>query len=579
MAEKRRHHPNGATSHDDQDEQQQLLPISTSSPIWRLLRKQTGSVLVFSVCLISCLATFRTSLTSAALTVNNHEDGDSLESVQAVFNASRASATTAAAADSHTDESEIDSGSSNQQTQVPLLDKEHEHIIMDASLHHTQNQSDMDSQRNNNGNSKGNNLPVQETRRLPPPNNSLITSIVADRAPPHHPLSVCSSSNRESTFTTGKGTPKENECCVAWDVDADPWWLHNPTWEISRENESTQCFAPMQNKEKAAFFQTLYDLQWKNTTDCSQIISSTQVNSGYSASINWLAYSFLKALQEQRPFQIDQHDVPWLYGPQNVSSWAYCPSQDITCYFLPLSACPRKLVVKTNLQRVVRMDRLATRPERSPTSFRQFEWLKDFMTRPRQKMRRKLMELRDSVALQLPCITMHVRRADVGIPGKPYRRYASVAEYLDAAKSTIDPGANILLLTDDQSTIDEVHKYHSEEYHWMYLNRTRHHGVQGGWESHVPSGDGPLEVLAILTETHLAMQCKKIIHGDSGFIGAIRQKMGAQGIRHNTYHVATTVTKDEAIKWPWDGNERTAYFQKEMDEYRRHYFAAKKSKT
>ena len=78
------------------------------------------------------------------------------------------------------------------------------------------------------------------------------------------------------------------------------------------------------------------------------------------------------------------------------------------------------------------------------------------------------------------------------MPKRPYRRYAAVQEYLDVGQ--VEGGDTIFLLTDDQTTIDEINTYHKNEYNWVYLNKTRHRGMEGGWEGHVPSGDGPFEV-------------------------------------------------------------------------------------
>ncbi|CAB9511758.1 expressed unknown protein [Seminavis robusta] len=363
------------------------------------------------------------------------------------------------------------------------------------------------------------------------------------------------------------------ECCADWDTNVDDWWLHKPTWEATRETPTKQCFSPMMNSEKAAFFQSLYDIQWKG--NCSQLITSTQINSGYSASINWLGYTFLNSSIEQKPFQITQHDFPWMYGPKNKSHWAYCESEDITCLILPVSKCERDYVPQKQLRRHL-IGRVWKQPRNNPSARLDFEWRKDFLLRPNQIMRKKVYEMTTSIDLKTPCLTMHVRRGDSGIPEKPYRRYAAVQEYLDEADAK--DGDNILLLTDDQTTIDEIKQYHSN-YNWFYLNRTRHSGTEGGWQSHVPSGDGPFEVAAIKTEAHLAGFCKKFVHGTSGFMRTIRGMMEAEGKFVDTYFVRTGVGKEHAKKWPYDGKERVAYFMKEMDEYRKKSNAKKKAKA
>lgn len=195
--------------------------------------------------------------------------------------------------------------------------------------------------------------------------------------------------------------------------------------------------------------------------------------------------------------------------------------------------------------------------------------------RPKQAMRYKLMEMRQSIDLPLPCTTMHVRRGDAGFPRPPYRRYAAVQEYLDAA--SVAEGDNIMLLTDDQSTIDEIKKYH-RNYNWTYLERPRNRGIDGGWESHVPSGDGAYEILSIYTEVALASQCSKVVHGQSGFMKVLRGKMEMAGRKYKAFIIDTGVSKANAKKWPSDGKARIDYFEKQMADYRAKSDAKKKEK-
>ena len=142
-----------------------------------------------------------------------------------------------------------------------------------------------------------------------------------------------------------------------------------------------------------------------------------------------------------------------------------------------------------------------------------FEWQRQYMMRPKHVMRIELYKMKQILNLPLPCVTMHVRRGDAGFPRAPYRRYAAVQEYLDAAD--VEEGANIFLLTDDNSTIEEINEHHPN-YKWFYLDRPRNRGVDGGWEGHIPSGKPEFEVLTILTEFSLASQCEKLVQGDSG---------------------------------------------------------------
>ena len=93
-------------------------------------------------------------------------------------------------------------------------------------------------------------------------------------------------------------------------------------------------------------------------------------------------------------------------------------------------------------------------------------------------------------------------------------------EYLDAVPD-LKKGDSILLLTDDETTIDEIHKYLWNDYNWVYLNRPRKRAVEYEFDGHIPSGDEAFEVLAIHTELHLAKMCTQVVYGKSGFVGSL----------------------------------------------------------
>ena len=154
----------------------------------------------------------------------------------------------------------------------------------------------------------------------------------------------------------------------------------------------------------------------------------------------------------------------------------------------------------------------------------------------------------DSKTMPYPCTTIHVRRGDSGIPRAPYRRYAAVQEYLDAAKPGLHKGDNIFLLTDDQSTIDEVQQYHAKDYHWMYMDRPRHKGIEGGFDGHIPSKDEAFDLLVILMEMQLAKTCNKLVYGQSGFARALTEEMDMEGRKYKKIKIDTTVSKEIAEK-------------------------------
>lgn len=93
-----------------------------------------------------------------------------------------------------------------------------------------------------------------------------------------------------------------------------------------------------------------------------------------------------------------------------------------------------------------------------------------------------------------------------------------------------------MLLTDDVSTIEEVERYHSKDYKWIYVKRQRVRGTEGGFNGHIPSGDEGLEVITIMAEVKLASQCNKLVSGHSGFVTTITDAMDAAGKKYKKFY-------------------------------------------
>lgn len=66
------------------------------------------------------------------------------------------------------------------------------------------------------------------------------------------------------------------------------------------------------------------------------------------------------------------------------------------------------------------------------------------------------------------------------------RNFYSIQEYL--TRGNIPKGERVLLLTDDQSAIDEATLLHPE-YQWTFWNRTRNFGPTAFNSQFFPSGD------------------------------------------------------------------------------------------
>lgn len=308
-------------------------------------------------------------------------------------------------------------------------------------------------------------------------------------------------------------------CCGTWDVDLDPWWQNNPLWLVSDENSTHFCFSRMpaksaRDKEHIAFLEALHQLQWHG--NCSNVHAKPQINSGLSASLNFLHKGFISAWAANRPFQVTQQrdTFEWKYAtyPQNKSG--ICPTRDVRCYFLPVSNCQARIKQNDGDDRYLEFF--------TATSGR---WLREYFTRPLQHIRRQLFNFRESASmpkLKTPCSVLHVRRTDVTLEGALWkkRKYFPIADYLEH----VNVGSNVLLMTDDQSAVDEALGLHPN-YTWYFINRTRHYGASGGLNQHLPSKDPLLEMTIILSELRLASQCNRLVHTKSGFVVLIKEAL------------------------------------------------------
>eukprot|EP00978_Attheya_sp_CCMP212_P047628 scaffold422644_cov102-Attheya_sp.AAC.2 len=83
---------------------------------------------------------------------------------------------------------------------------------------------------------------------------------------------------------------------------------------------------------------------------------------------------------------------------------------------------------------------------------------------------------------------------------------------------------NIFLLADDQNAVAEALAQYPE-YNWMYFDRQRHRGAEGGWENQLPYNDPKHEVTVILSTLQLVRQCDTFIHSFTSFSHYIWKEM------------------------------------------------------
>mmetsp|Transcript_2544 Transcript_2544/g.3643 ORF Transcript_2544/g.3643 Transcript_2544/m.3643 type:complete len:145 (+) Transcript_2544:2-436(+) len=118
--------------------------------------------------------------------------------------------------------------------------------------------------------------------------------------------------------------------------------------------------------------------------------------------------------------------------------------------------------------------------------------------------------------MQSPCTVIHVRRSD--IKGHYKRKYHAIKEYVDSMEA-LGKGKlheNILLLSDDQNAIEEAQRDYPNK-NWMFFNRTRFRGTEGGWENHFPSGDPKTEVVTLLSIYKAVKHCDSISKQEGNF--------------------------------------------------------------
>jgi hypothetical protein len=338
----------------------------------------------------------------------------------------------------------------------------------------------------------------------------------------------------------------------------------NPTWAF---------VGPTPDVAKRDFLLRLHKLQWGDsnsksnsnsststtTVNCSNLITTVPISSGYGASLGFLYSTFWFAYTRGYPFQVVKRG-PWMYAlatSYDNYTWADCPDRDASCVYLPVSPCSRFHPATQ------------PKPKRRPNPDDPIQvleglWLRDYLIRPNQGFRHAIATLKQPYIQQLQqegCIALHVRRSDAGVPQRPFRRYAAIQEYLDLLPNTaLNTTTTIFLLTDDASAIDELQQHFlnnlNSPFKWVYTNKTRNRGTEKGFDGHIPvDSHGPQELLWITVEHELAAAyCKTLVHGMSGYANILWDKMmlvaGTHGRKGLTkYYLDTKVEKDQVAEY------------------------------
>ena len=312
--------------------------------------------------------------------------------------------------------------------------------------------------------------------------------------------------------------------CVRWKENRDEWWTHHPDWEVADENRTHYCFAPIEDQEKAAVFRRLYQVQFR-TGDCSKVITKPMWSSGWGADFENVVDGLKHAYDTGIPTEMHVMEGAWHYSGKKDASKPVCESKDMYCYFLPLTSCaanPRRPYEGTFISDAYDIQQGIGR------------WLLEFATRQQTWLRHEVYKFsKRRIRIKTPCTAMHVRRSDIVLHEEFARKYRKIKEYVKALEKGTK---NILLLTDDQNAIEEAQSLFPE-YNWIFVDRPRHRGAEGGWENQIPSNDPKLEVIVLLSIFREVKKCSSFIHTQSNFAkvlqGEIQDAWGEDFYRVN----------------------------------------------
>jgi hypothetical protein len=306
--------------------------------------------------------------------------------------------------------------------------------------------------------------------------------------------------------------PSSKHFCLPWSIISDDWWTHHPGWKASttelHQNDTHYCFH-VYNPKRAKFLRRLHDIQ-HTSSNCDQVFTKTMWQSGWGADFAHVLDGLMYANENKVPFQV-YNSRPWHYAAtKRRDAPPVCPTGDLDCYFLPLSACPpnpHNVFSERDFWHTrnnhSRQPNLAT-----PASHR---WMMDYASRPQTWLRKAVYDFGKTIPLTSPCTILHVRRSDVVLHGVQSRRYHDIREYMNLT----DPDIwTVLLLTDDDNAVQEALREYPN-HQWVYIPRPRFHGAEGGWENQLPSSNPQFEVVVLLTIFQKVQHCQTLVYTQS----------------------------------------------------------------
>ena len=215
---------------------------------------------------------------------------------------------------------------------------------------------------------------------------------------------------------------------------------------------------------------------------------------GFGQELMAAANDFYIAVQNDQDYLVGAGGKGWTYA------LGVCPSQDLGCYFEPHHK-----------------HRPKTRTEAAHA-----------LTIPIPEIQYEInSRLTDKPPTAQSCGVIHVRHSDIVFnynnnrSQTPILKYIELSEYVQEFYKVAPGIRNIVLLTDDQNVIDDaLTNYTTSRGHniqWYYHQRKRFRGAEGGWENHFPSGNRREEVINILVERAMVMDCSVWVGTKSSF--------------------------------------------------------------
>jgi hypothetical protein len=337
-----------------------------------------------------------------------------------------------------------------------------------------------------------------------------ISTSVTDDASPNKNISLGDLALSSNAVTGDPAQTFDASFCVPWEMSMDSWWEHHVDWGVNLENDTHMCFAPLEDEDEANYLRDVYQTQYIKTCTNETSLYKEMWSTGYGADIHNVVDGLEYAKRNNLSFSVLRRG-PWMYATNE------CETQDMRCYYLPFGVCYNREEMQFKGNYFLNL------APRILHYLKPYKYLMDYITRPKQVFRKEIYDYvkANSPEVKGSAMCLHVRRTDVVMRTKTTRRYHAISEYMEAAQKIVPERyhRNVILFTDDQEAIEEAQKNYPE-HNWIYLNRTRHRGISGGWEGQVPSKSPRLEVIILRSIFRLMKLCDVYVFSTSniGFI-------------------------------------------------------------